>query len=209
MNPAAFAALGAPPLASSVISLNKSLSTLLPQITKATSSIIIAVNASPKQPTPPPAVQHVHDFLEFLSSPSTPAGIIENGQLQSRLAHIFAAFALAEADALSQALAADAALAELHALQVQRIDPVLREFSGIKERALALSAAAFTELYAAEQEDREVCALVQQNRESAATAIKDLDDVSAALEEMAADINALEERAKVLEERKERSKVCS
>jgi len=208
-------------LISTVSGLQTSLSTLHPQLNVLTTSLSSSSNENlgATQAHLTDATSILHRLLSFLRAStrrgSSPSPTRENGELQSILAHLFGAFALAEGEALSATHTSESALSSIASFQTSRVSPLLQEFSSAKERALELVAQATTKVAVANEERMHTELKLQGNRESIEAASQHLDEVQETLNTMADSMGVLaekkrelEEKKRELEERRELQRVC-
>lgn len=197
-------------LDASVSDLQRALDTLQPELHTLTSSVPSASIRSILSE----ASESLHQLLAFLSARKNPSAAAataaararDNGELQAQLAQLFAALARAEGDAIVEGHSCEMALADVSKFQDAKVSPLLRDFSSVKERALALVADSARAVDAAIEEQGESKRRVEANTERVAATSKDLDEVQASLNTMAYQMEALVERRMELEERKQEAK---
>ncbi|KAF8542731.1 hypothetical protein BDD12DRAFT_875825 [Trichophaea hybrida] len=200
----------------SLSDLQTSLSSLQPQLASLSHSLTSSAsqNLDETHTHLDKAANTLRDILEFLYAASShrrnslPASTAarDNGELQSLIAHLFAAYAVAEGVALEGTHICAAALSDISLFQESRVEPLLQDFSAAKEAALACLSAATQTVEEAQFAEDEATRALEKNRDSITATSKHLDDVQESLNAMAYQMEDFAERRRELEAKKQEAK---
>lgn len=200
----------------SLSDLLRSVETLGPQLESITSVLKHASDANLSETTTnlgsaSAALSRLLYFLHTASSlrrNSLPASIAArtNGELQSLIAQIFCALAITEGVSLEGSHNSDVALAELKAFQESRVSPMMREFSRVKEDALARVSRCEKEVEVANSNLENAQSLLEGNTVTVAATSKHLDAVQCHINTMSSQLDSYGVRMRELERRKANAK---